>query len=50
MFECDNYGEYATSKCPKYFKDLGNFLCEYECPDGFVDNDIYCMPELIKRT
>lgn len=46
--DCNNFGDFATSLCPKYFKAIGDFLCGYECPEGFEDSEIYCVPEILE--
>jgi hypothetical protein len=46
--ECKDYSNFATNICPKSFIPIGDFLCNYECPEGFQDSEIYCIPEIIE--
>ena len=37
------------SNCPDGFEELGDFLCAFECPEGFVDEDLFCRPETLEN-
>ena len=47
--ECENHINYATALCPSTHKAIGDFLCEYKCPEGFKDSGAYCEPEIMER-
>lgn len=40
---------YVTSICRNLYKDLGHFLCTYQCPDTFTDSGDYCVPRRIEN-
>ena len=42
---CGDFETYATSNCPDRFRPLGNFLCVFECPEGYTDDGLFCVPE-----
>ena len=37
------------SNCFPDWDELGDFLCSYTCPEGFVDEDLFCKPETIEN-
>merc|ERR1719322_64137 len=40
---CEEFEGYVTTKCPAGFSSLGDFMCEFKCPEGFSDNRLYCI-------
>ena len=46
---CENHWDFATNVCDDSFRSVGYFLCTYSCPEGFEDENLFCVPETVER-
>ena len=47
--ECEKSRDFWLGGCEDGFSPVGNFFCEFKCPEGFENQGDFCKPELIEN-